>query len=668
MKLSTHILSPLLFFAISAVPCTRGLAAETANSDINWADMSLDDLLKVKIKVATKDDKSETNLRTSPAIVTLVTSDEIKKSGARELKDVLQLVPGFYFGTNDTGVIGMGSRGHWTLEGKALLLIDGIEMMDLHSGSLQFGNHYSVEQIDRIEIIRGPGSAIYGGSAELAVINIVTKSGQMLNGSQSSVTYGQMKSDYARKNLALAVGKKINEDFQFSLSSALHEGQRSDRTYTDFSGNELTLKKNSDLNTTMVNLGMNYRKFEFRGLMDLYHTTSGDSRSSGANFTRGQQNDLDTYAALIKYHGEAGPDLSLEPYYSYKWNEPWKTLFAGMPFSDYWFTYTKTSEGMVVNYQLSPDLKFLSGFDFSQLKGVQHTGTFATTGSDTKTLSTGSGYIQTLLSTSFANFNFGARYEASNASPAAVVPRLGVTKIVGDWHFKALYGEGYKSPSLIQMEYGAPGVTMSPERTRVEEIEVGYQMNDKLWTVVNFYNTSLENAIVYDNILGFKNGGTVATRGGELEIKFRDRWGNSTLGYSYYTSSANDITLYQNPLDDKMTLGFPAHKITSNTNFPLTDRGLQLNPTMIYYSERYGYDYSAATAPTGSLTKFPSMFLANIYLSQDNVFTKGLSVGVGVFNVLDTPEIYPQPYNSGHGPLPETSREILAKLSYQEEI
>ena len=98
------------------------------------------------------------DLRESPGVVTVISAEEIRASGARDLVDLLQLIPGFTFGVDVWGVVGLAVRGNWAHEGKVLLLVDGQEMQELDYGTLQFGNHIPVSVIHRIEIIRGPGS------------------------------------------------------------------------------------------------------------------------------------------------------------------------------------------------------------------------------------------------------------------------------------------------------------------------------------------------------------------------------------------------------------------------------------------------------------------------------------------------------------------------------
>jgi outer membrane receptor for ferrienterochelin and colicin len=137
-------------------------------------DLSLEELLNIEVRVASGSKSHGLTTRESPSIVTLVTEEEIRKSGARDLIDVLRLVPGFEFGMDVQGAVGVGIRGNWGFEGKVLFLLDGQEMNDNSYGTLVLGNHFSVQQIKRVEIIRGPGSALYGGFAELSVINVIT--------------------------------------------------------------------------------------------------------------------------------------------------------------------------------------------------------------------------------------------------------------------------------------------------------------------------------------------------------------------------------------------------------------------------------------------------------------------------------------------------------------
>jgi outer membrane cobalamin receptor len=83
-------------------------------------------------------------------------------------------------------------------EGKVLLLLDGEEMNEIAYSSIQLGNRYPLDAIQKIEVIRGPGSASHGGYAELAVVNIVSKKASDQEGVRVSALYGQMRRCCAR--------------------------------------------------------------------------------------------------------------------------------------------------------------------------------------------------------------------------------------------------------------------------------------------------------------------------------------------------------------------------------------------------------------------------------------------------------------------------------------
>src|SRR5262249_32762711 len=143
-----------------------GSAAAAVDSSVTASDES-----RVTSQVASF---APTRLKDSPAVVTVISGDDIRATGAHDLTAILYIVPGYFGGADTEAVVGRGFRGLWGYEGKILLRIDGKEMNELLFSTVQLGNEFPVELIERVEVVRGPGSVIYGGNAELSVINIVT--------------------------------------------------------------------------------------------------------------------------------------------------------------------------------------------------------------------------------------------------------------------------------------------------------------------------------------------------------------------------------------------------------------------------------------------------------------------------------------------------------------
>lgn len=122
---------------------------------------------------------SAQHLARAPAVASIVTQDDIKRAGIRDLDEALQTIPGLHVSRD---VIGHNPlyifRGiHADFNPQVLMLVDGVPLTNLFHGDRgQFWGGMPVESISRIEVIRGPGSSLYGADAFAGVIKIITKS------------------------------------------------------------------------------------------------------------------------------------------------------------------------------------------------------------------------------------------------------------------------------------------------------------------------------------------------------------------------------------------------------------------------------------------------------------------------------------------------------------
>lgn len=134
--------------------------------------MSLGEMLQVEVATGTAKQLSE-----APAIVSVITADDIAAVGARTLSEALEQVPGLHVASSLNRLTPMFSiRGIFTdSTPQVLVLIDGVEISELTALSVPYAFRYPTNFIERIEIIRGPGSAVYGADAFSGVINVITK-------------------------------------------------------------------------------------------------------------------------------------------------------------------------------------------------------------------------------------------------------------------------------------------------------------------------------------------------------------------------------------------------------------------------------------------------------------------------------------------------------------
>ena len=146
---------------------------ETASA-MDLTELSIEELMGVEVTLASR--KSE-RLSQVPAAVFVLTRDDIRRSGARTLPEALRMVPGTQIGQIDANKWSVTVRGFpGRFATKLLVLIDGRSVYTpLMSGVFWEAQHVDLDDVDRIEVIRGPGATLWGANAMNGVINIITR-------------------------------------------------------------------------------------------------------------------------------------------------------------------------------------------------------------------------------------------------------------------------------------------------------------------------------------------------------------------------------------------------------------------------------------------------------------------------------------------------------------
>jgi outer membrane receptor for ferrienterochelin and colicin len=675
----------LIFGATCYGQDTNDIAQQTPNpaDSIDYYDMTLEQLKQLKgMGVSTEleklinslisvSSKKSLSTRETPGIVTLITEDDLKNWGCRDIMDALRMVPGLDFGMDVQGVVGLGSRGNWGHEGKILLLIDGQEMNDILWGTTQWGNHYPIENIKKIEVIRGPGSSIYGGFAELGVINIVTKSGEDLNGVSVSGIYGQLTDTYSRRNVNLSYGQKLNSGLDVSLNAFMGEGNRSASTFIDSYEDEYDMSKESRLDPQNLNLGIKYKGFSFRGIYDNYRCTTRDGY--GTNTIYGYQNDFRSLNGEMKYVFQVNDRLTITPKLNFLQQLPW--LYSGESTDEY-DAYirqaTRSKANINAMYKINRKLTWTLG-----VEGFRDVATDLLEDSyfenDEKTISYSNYAIYTegLFKHRLANITLGARYDKHNLYGSAFNPRVALTKKIKRTHFKLLYSHGFRAPAIENINYSEDQSIM-PERMKIGEFEIGYQPIRDMIVTANVFWMNIQDAIIYGAyydplnpslaIEAYHNGSQTGTYGLDLDVKFKKRWGYVSMNYSFYSANGLEIPDSYSVEDvPSAMLGFPQHKFNFASNFNITDK-LSINPTISYLGRRYSYTLYDENEDEILETFDPSVYF-NIFINYKDLL-KGLTIGAGVYDIMNSVQMYLQPYNSLHGALPGSGREIFVKMSY----
>lgn len=209
--LSKILLHPLLWCLLLSPVSAYPKAADLTQ-------MSLEELMKLQISTVQAASKYEQKTTEAPSRITIITSDQIKKYGYRTLADILRSVGGFYvsYDRNYTylGVRGFSRPGDYN--SRILLLIDGHRINDNLYDTAAIGTEFilDIDLIDKVEIVRGPSSSIYGSNALFGVINVITKKGRSLNGLETSGEVGGFRTLKGR----LSYGDQFQNGMELLLS------------------------------------------------------------------------------------------------------------------------------------------------------------------------------------------------------------------------------------------------------------------------------------------------------------------------------------------------------------------------------------------------------------------------------------------------------------------
>jgi len=636
--------------------------AQTEVSDIEQ--VSLEALLETDTTVASS---HSVQLRASPGVVTVITRDEIVRLGARDLLDLLPLVPGFDVGVDVTSVVGMSFRGNWAHEGKVLLMFDGVAMNETLYLTNPLGGHYPLHDVERVEILRGPGSARYGGFAELAVINIITRTGAKRPGVAVEGFYAQGATPFTNQAINASAGQAFDVlgGLDVSVHAQVSERSRSERDYQDVFGDTWQMAGRSPLSNAAANTPW----LKTRLIIDVYGARGRDGYAAVL-----PQEALTAFPAVyldVQVPLSLAPNLSVTPRLALQRQLPWWSP-DDFPETQYRDVADRARAGVDVAWQPFPALSLSAGADATldaarsmpqDAEPVLDILDMRLAGDGVTNFQNGAVYGDARVETGLFTLTVGSRAELHSTYGPSAVPRVALTRVFPQGHLKLLVSGAFKAPSIANLQYNAD---IRPERTRVIEGEAGAQLIDSLYVTVNAFDIEINDPIVYfydpdtDNE-GYANFGRTGTRGVETELRWANPFTDLSASWSFATPAGlNQVASYAVPGDPSRLLGMPAHKVVARASFHLSDR-VTFTPSVIFRSERAAI--TAVDADENAIyTELPSSALVNAWLEVRDV-VPGVSIGGGVRNLLGEDFRLAQPFDSLHAPLPAFDREVTVRIT-----
>lgn len=645
----------------------------SAQTEDDLSFMDEDDLLFQDIPSVYSASKHEQKVTEAPSWVSIVTAREISLYGYRTLSDILNSLPGFYINNDRNygylGVRGFGLPGDYN--SRVLLLVNGHDVGDniYNAAYIEHEMPLNVDLIERIEVVRGPSSSLYGSNAFFGVINIITKSGRDLEateisaslGSQgtweTSVQYGERFDNGAE---VLVSGSYYSSDGDTSLyypefdAPATNNGIAEDAddnqneqvflqyNYGDFSLNFVHSSRDKTIPTASYGTEFNDPRtwtIDERGFLDLkYQTLLDNDAELIVHFT------YDEYTYLGDYVFDYGPPDGI-------------VINKDETYGDSWGTEIQYSLPLGEKHHL------ITGVDY-QNNIRQDQANFDVTGvylDDQRDTDEWGVYLQDeyQLSDNWI-INLGLRHDEFDTIESSTNPRLGVIYQVDKTSsLKLLYGTAFRAPNAYELYFNDSSVTQkSPDPGSllpedIESFELVYETNTSsgLHWVASIYNNNIENLIALqtdpaDSLLVFENVAEAETTGADFEIstKFENQLG---LTASLSTQKSEDVA------SGVELVNSPRNMAKLQLNMPLTSDDLLGAFELQYQDER--------RTVAGDTTD--AFFLANLNVLAKEL-VKGLTVSATVYNLFDEDYSYPGSEEHIQDQIMQDGRLFRVKVKY----
>jgi iron complex outermembrane receptor protein len=511
----------------------------------------------------------------APASVTIVTAEEIARYGYRTLADILRSVRGFYV-SNDrnysyVGVRGFARPGDYNT--RVLMLVNGHRVNDSVYDQAPIGADFGVDValFDRVEIIRGPASSLYGTSAFFAVVNVITRSGASLAGIAVEIDAGTLGTAMAR----ISGGKRFANGVDLIVSGTLDRVDGDTRLYFPA------------FDTPATNRGV-AEDLDAERIGDVYgRLTVGDFAFMAAVGRRSKFVPTASFGTI--FNEQITPERTTDMHamvtgeYNRTFGATHVAFDAGFDRYDYNGVYPFTSENpayaVLVNLDGAQGIRWNAGVRLSRkLPGRQTVtagGIFydnlrqnqwfsyndpaASSGILDHSSQQGGAYLQDEIRVRpWLLLNGGVRYDQyeqfARATPrGAVIVTPTATSSV-----KYLYGEAFRAPNAYELfYYGTTPADLQPEFVRTHEVVWEQYIAESLRTSVSGYHYTASQLITFQSLdsdsvhgkFGFTNDGVIEANGIELETEVRTKRGvQASASYVLQdTSTAENAPLTNSP-------------------------------------------------------------------------------------------------------------------------
>jgi iron complex outermembrane receptor protein len=637
-------------------------------------EISFEELVRMEVPSVEAASKYKQKVTEAPASITIIGSDEVKKYGYRTLAEILRSAPGLYV-SYDRNYSFLGIRGFnlGDNNNRVLLLVDGHRLNNSLSDSAFIGTEFllDVELIERVEIIRGPGSSLYGNNAFFGVINVITRRGRDMQGYGAEVS-GEVASFDTYKGRA-TYGNRFTNGVELLVSGTIYDSQgHEDLFYKEFNdpAHNNGIARHADADNFKSFFGsISFHDFSLEGAFntrDKNNPTAQKVLGFGFNDPRLRTTDDRSFVNL-KYTHEFPEvvDVTAQVYYDRH------EFRAGYPFSGILFTDEQASEWWGTEVQLTKHLwdrhtLTLGGEyrdDFRQEEGFTSS-VPGSGGTETVTNRQNYGiYLEGDLAVlTNLHLNAGFRYDQYGDFDPTFNPRIAlIYNPFSQSVFKFLYGTAFRAPNFFELRHSpppAPVFNIKPET--ITSYELVYEQgigNHLRSSIAGFYN-QIDDLIRFNSAeQHYENLSGAEAKG--VEMSLDGLWANGLRGRISYTYQKTENSGTGQQLTDS-----PRHLGKANVIAPLLKDKIFASLEFQYVSKRttahLGTDVGGEDAPGYGVLNF-TLFSQNL--------VKGLELSASIYNLLDRKYSDPATQNQGGTHLQDLieqdGRSFRVKLTYR---
>jgi len=647
------------YYLALATVCTQALAEDVdAPNHENLLQIPIEQLANMEVFSASK---IASQISAAPSAVSIVTAKDIKDNGYHNLAEILESMRGIYI-TNDRAYSFLGGRGFGRpgdFTGRIMLLLDGNQVNNnvYNSAGLGYTGIIDTSLIERVEYVSGPGSTMYGNNAFFGIINVITKHGHDINGTQ---VIGEVAS-HNSKEAKINFGKRLENGANVLLSASGFNSEGQNLYFPGAPGDGVARHLDDQISR------------HFFGKMELdswfaelaYTNRKKDIPTApyGADFNAPYHYEDTTLEGSIRHDSQLYNHLqmSLRTYYGnyeYKGLTTYATPYDEKSTGQWWGINAQFVGTWFQNQRILFGTEFRD--DFEQNLAIKYQGAqLLDSTNNEKTLSL---YAQDEITLSpHWITNIGARYDLNrdaegdrhnNFSPrlALIYSPLESTTLKLSWSNAFRRGnpfEEYYTDQSSQFQNKA----LKPERIEATELVAEHHLDKDTRLLGSIYHYQTEDYIRNENRPSgggkqFQNIKGSSTDGAEIE--FEKHWDNdirlrTSAAYQHAKSGDNSP-----PINSPRNVG------KLNISTPLFNANWRVAFEMQAYSKRHTEDATT----TGGYS------LANFTITAIKVLPN-LDVAFGIRNLFDRDYGHVAPKSNGlQTTIPQDDRTYWLRMTY----